>query len=46
MRKAIEKKLSGAFSDVFPFGGARYASLADRVIERLAVLSPHKQECR
>ena len=42
MRQAIEKELSGAFSEVFPFGGARCARVADRVIERLQLLSPHK----
>ena len=32
MRASIEKKLSGAFSALFPFDGARCATMADRVV--------------
>ncbi|MBY5406380.1 MULTISPECIES: RNA polymerase sigma factor [Rhizobium] len=35
MRQSIEKKLSGAFSALFPFDGARCAFMADRVIAAL-----------
>lgn len=35
MRAAIEKRLSTAFSDLFPFDGARCRRMADRVIGRL-----------
>lgn len=35
MRQSIEKKLSGAFSALFPFDGARCAYMADRVIAAL-----------
>lgn len=35
MRKAIEKRLSGSFSELFPFDGARCERMADRVIGRL-----------
>ena len=35
MRKAIEKRLSTTFSELFPFDGARCEGMADRVIERL-----------
>ncbi|MGO8064172.1 RNA polymerase sigma factor [Rhizobium leguminosarum] len=35
MRQSIEKQLSGAFSALFPFDGARCASMADRVIAAL-----------
>lgn len=35
MRASIEKHLSGAFSALFPFDGARCASMADRVIHAL-----------
>jgi RNA polymerase sigma-70 factor (ECF subfamily) len=35
MRKAIEKRLSATFSDLFPFDGARCERMADRVVERL-----------
>lgn len=38
MRKAIEEQLSGAFSSLFPFDGARCVSMADRVLQRLAAL--------
>ncbi|MBY5690624.1 RNA polymerase sigma factor [Rhizobium leguminosarum] len=38
MRQSIEKQLSGAFSALFPFDGARCAFMADRVIAAL----PHK----
>ncbi|MGV4796917.1 RNA polymerase sigma factor [Rhizobium sp. F40D2] len=36
MRQSIEKRLSGAFSALFPFDGARCAFMADRVIAALA----------
>ncbi|MBB4238507.1 RNA polymerase sigma factor [Rhizobium esperanzae] len=35
MRQSIEKRLSGAFQALFPFDGARCASMADRVITAL-----------
>ncbi|MBX4920781.1 RNA polymerase sigma factor (plasmid) [Rhizobium bangladeshense] len=35
MRQSIEQKLSGAFSALFPFDGARCASMGDRVITAL-----------
>ncbi|MBY5370867.1 RNA polymerase sigma factor [Rhizobium leguminosarum] len=35
LRQSIEKKLSGAFSALFPFDGARCAFMADRVIAAL-----------
>ncbi|RXT19570.1 RNA polymerase subunit sigma [Rhizobium leguminosarum] len=35
MRQSIEKQLSGAFSALFPFDGARCAFMADRVIAAL-----------
>ncbi|MGG7576783.1 RNA polymerase sigma factor [Rhizobium sp. Nf11,1] len=35
MRQSIEKQLSGAFSALFPFDGARCASMGDRVIATL-----------
>ncbi|MBB4481178.1 RNA polymerase sigma factor [Rhizobium etli] len=35
MRQSIEKQLSGAFAALFPFGGARCAFIADRVIAAL-----------
>ncbi|ASS58297.1 RNA polymerase sigma factor (plasmid) [Rhizobium leguminosarum] len=35
MRHSIEKQLSGAFSALFPFDGARCAFMADRVIAAL-----------
>lgn len=36
MRQSIEKRLSGAFSALFPFDGARCAFMADRVVGALA----------
>lgn len=35
MRAAIEKQLAGSLSALFPFDGARCASMADRVVEAL-----------
>ena len=35
MRQSIEKRLSGAFSALFPFDGARCAFMADRVVAAL-----------
>lgn len=35
MRLAIEKQLSGSFSSIFPFDGARCAGMADRIVEQL-----------
>ncbi|AHG49389.1 RNA polymerase sigma factor (plasmid) [Rhizobium leguminosarum bv. trifolii CB782] len=40
MRQSIEKQLSGAFSALFPFDGARCASMGDRVIAALRVKTP------
>jgi RNA polymerase sigma-70 factor (ECF subfamily) len=42
MRSAIEKELSGAFLEVFPFDGSRCAQMADRVMERLRQLGPQR----
>jgi RNA polymerase sigma-70 factor (ECF subfamily) len=36
MRKAIKKRLSATFSELFPFDGARCERMADRVIDRLS----------
>ncbi|ACI58115.1 RNA polymerase, sigma-24 subunit, ECF subfamily (plasmid) [Rhizobium leguminosarum bv. trifolii WSM2304] len=36
MRQSIEKRLSGAFSALFPFDGARCAFMADRVVAALS----------
>ncbi|MBY4593571.1 RNA polymerase sigma factor [Rhizobium redzepovicii] len=36
MRQSIQKRLSGAFSALFPFDGARCAFMADRVVGALA----------
>jgi RNA polymerase sigma-70 factor, ECF subfamily len=35
LRKVLEERLSGGFDAVFPFGGARCAGMADRVVRRL-----------
>lgn len=35
MRKVIVEELGGEFAGLFPFGGARCARVADRVVERL-----------
>jgi RNA polymerase sigma-70 factor (ECF subfamily) len=35
MREAIEREFTGAFSALFPFDGARCASMADRVVAAL-----------
>jgi RNA polymerase sigma-70 factor (ECF subfamily) len=35
MRAAVEKRLAGTFSELFPFDGARCDRMADRVISRL-----------
>lgn len=35
MRAVIAEKLSTSFGEIFPFDGARCASMADRVVERL-----------
>lgn len=40
MRAAIEERFSAAFSDLFPFDGARCAHMADRVVERLRHARP------
>ena len=36
LRAAIEKQISGSFSTLFPFDGARCVAMADRVIEAMA----------
>ena len=36
LRATIEARLSGAFAELFPFDGARCATMADRVVRRLA----------
>jgi hypothetical protein len=41
MRKAIEKELSGAFSEVFPFGGARRPRCRSGHREATGALSSH-----
>jgi RNA polymerase sigma-70 factor (ECF subfamily) len=43
MRLSIEKQLSGAFSALFPFDGARCVLMADRVIDALDHLPPRTQ---
>ncbi|MBY5721412.1 RNA polymerase sigma factor [Rhizobium leguminosarum] len=40
MRQSIEKQLSGAFSALFPFDGARCAFMADRVVAALRHKTP------
>jgi RNA polymerase sigma-70 factor (ECF subfamily) len=35
MRLAIERQLSGTFSSLFPFDGARCVGMADRVVAKL-----------
>ncbi|MBY3034841.1 RNA polymerase sigma factor [Rhizobium laguerreae] len=40
MRRSIEKQLSGAFSALFPFDGARCAFMVDRVIAALRHKTP------
>jgi RNA polymerase sigma-70 factor (ECF subfamily) len=35
LRREVERTLSDAFADIFPFAGARCARTADRVVERL-----------
>ena len=35
LRVAIETRLAGAFSSLFPFDGARCANMADRVLDEL-----------
>ena len=37
LRRAIEKRLRGGFDAVFPFGGARCAAMADRVVAGLGL---------
>lgn len=37
LRKAIEKRLRGGFDAIFPFGGARCAAMADRVVAALGI---------
>jgi RNA polymerase sigma-70 factor (ECF subfamily) len=39
LRVAVERRLSAAFGDIFPFGGARCARTAERVVERLRASS-------
>ncbi len=38
LRAAIEEQMSGAFTTLFPFDGARCVSMADRVLQQLAGL--------
>jgi RNA polymerase sigma-70 factor (ECF subfamily) len=38
LRKALDSQLASALADVFPFGGARCARLAEAVVRRLAEL--------
>lgn len=37
MRAAVEQALAPAFSELFPFGGARCAAMADRIVARLRI---------
>lgn len=37
LRRAIERRLKGGFDAIFPFGGARCAAMADRVVARLGL---------
>jgi len=36
LRSELQKNISGGFSGIFPFDGARCAGMADRVIRSLA----------
>ena len=38
LRQALERELAPAFSEIYPFDGARCARTADRVIERLRAM--------
>jgi RNA polymerase sigma-70 factor (ECF subfamily) len=40
LRAALAERLSGTFSDLFPFDGARCAGMADRVAERISGVRP------
>jgi len=42
LRKALEKKLSSGFKDVFPFGGARCQNLRARVLAKINDLDVRK----
>lgn len=42
MRSTIERELSGAFTEAFPFDGARCANMADRVSAQLQGLGPFR----
>jgi RNA polymerase sigma-70 factor (ECF subfamily) len=37
MRRSIERRLRGGFDAIFPFGGARCAAMADRVVAALGL---------
>ena len=37
LRRAIERRLRGGFEAIFPFGGARCAAMADRVVAALGL---------
>ena len=40
LRQALERELAPAFSEIYPFDGARCAMTAERVIARLWALPP------
>jgi len=49
LRKALDSQLASALADVFPFGGARCARLAEAVVHRLAAqhgIETTKEESR
>lgn len=37
LRRSIERRLSGGFDAIFPFGGARCAAMADRVVAAIGL---------
>ena len=46
LRRSVERTLSAAFADIFPFGGVRCAQTADRVVDRLRALDWKAVELR
>ena len=43
LRQALERELAPAFSEIYPFDGARCAMTAERVIARLRALPPEPE---
>jgi RNA polymerase sigma-70 factor, ECF subfamily len=37
LRRSIERRLRGGFDAIFPFGGARCAAMADRIVAGLGL---------